>query len=240
MKIISYTEARNLGLSQYFTGKPCKYGHIAPRRAVNGQCVECMHIAKTAPTRAKIVPETAHLIISRNDARQQNLKYYFTGKPCKHGHIAPRFTSRAICSECNRLNAEKNRKENPEYITNLRSSARFKEHQRNRRKYDVDYKIKLTVRDVVRRFFKLTGTQKHDKTIDLVGYSFDEFKGHIESLFTNGMKWENHGEWHVDHIIPIKYWIDQGITDPKRINALINLQPLWAEDNHRKSAKLEW
>ena len=238
MQIISYTEARNNGLSQYFTGKPCKHGHVAPRRSINGQCIECMHIAKTAPTRAKIIPETSHLIVSREDAKEQGLKYYFTGKPCKHGHVAPRFTSRAICSECNRLNAEKNRKENPEYMSKLRSSPVFKEHQRNRRRTDIEHKIKLTLRDIVRRFFRMSGTRKHDKTLSLVGYSFDDFKQHIESLFVDGMSWENHGEWHVDHILPVSYMVTNGITDPKQINALINLQPLWAKDNMKKSAKL--
>lgn len=32
---------------------------------------------------------------------------YFTGKPCKHGHIAPRFKSTRICTECNRENSRK-------------------------------------------------------------------------------------------------------------------------------------
>lgn len=39
-------------------------------------------------------------IISREDARAQELKQYFTGEPCKHGHIAPRFVSTGGCKEC--------------------------------------------------------------------------------------------------------------------------------------------
>lgn len=34
-------EARVLGLSVYFTGKPCPHGHVAPRRVVNRNCTEC-------------------------------------------------------------------------------------------------------------------------------------------------------------------------------------------------------
>jgi len=39
--IISCNEARALGLMRYFTGKPCKRGHVA-ERDVNRGCVECM------------------------------------------------------------------------------------------------------------------------------------------------------------------------------------------------------
>src|SRR6516164_5990401 len=41
-----------------------------------------------------------HEIISRNEAKARGLKTYFTGKPCAHGHIAPRKTSNGGCWEC--------------------------------------------------------------------------------------------------------------------------------------------
>jgi hypothetical protein len=50
------------------------------------------------------------------------------------------------------------------------------------------------------------------------------------------MSWENRDEWHVDHINSIKSYVDDGVTDPKVINALSNLQPLWVEDNLKKGA----
>lgn len=39
-------------------------------------------------------------IISREDARSQGSKRYFTGKPCVHGHIAERYVSGATCCAC--------------------------------------------------------------------------------------------------------------------------------------------
>ena len=41
MNIITRREAKSRGLSRYFTGKPCKHGHIALRDTVNGSCIEC-------------------------------------------------------------------------------------------------------------------------------------------------------------------------------------------------------
>ena len=39
-------------------------------------------------------------IISRKEAKSLGLKYYFTGKLCKHGHINERMTSSGVCTDC--------------------------------------------------------------------------------------------------------------------------------------------
>ena len=72
---------------------------------------------------------------------------------------------------------------------------------------------------------------------ELLGYSVEEFCQHIESQFLPGMSWEDRGAWHIDHIKPISAFLAEGITDPKIINALSNLRPLWARDNLVKGAK---
>jgi hypothetical protein len=41
-------EARETKSPKYFTGLECKYGHISPRYAHNGQCVKCGKIAGRA------------------------------------------------------------------------------------------------------------------------------------------------------------------------------------------------
>ena len=43
-------------------------------------------------------------IISRSQALQSGSRRYFTGKPCKSGHIAERYTSKGNCVECIRIN----------------------------------------------------------------------------------------------------------------------------------------
>lgn len=48
-------------------------------------------------------------IISRKDANQLNLLYYFTGNPCVRGHVAKRLTRNATCCEC-RLERDRNYK----------------------------------------------------------------------------------------------------------------------------------
>ena len=43
--------------------------------------------------------DTTNLPKTRQEAKDTGAKYYFTGEPCKHGHIAPRKTKGA-CVEC--------------------------------------------------------------------------------------------------------------------------------------------
>lgn len=39
-------------------------------------------------------------IITRDEAEAKGLKLYFTGKPCKHGHVVERTTKKRDCVEC--------------------------------------------------------------------------------------------------------------------------------------------
>lgn len=79
--------------------------------------------------------------------------------------------------------------------------------------------------------------EKTDRCFTLLGYTSLDLKTHIESLFKSGMSWENYGHktWHIDHIRPISSFPPDASI--REINALSNLQPLWAKENLRKNAK---
>ena len=51
-------------------------------------------------------------IISKEQAKANGLRYYFTGKPCNHGHVAERMTSGGGCRECLRGSNARYRREN--------------------------------------------------------------------------------------------------------------------------------
>lgn len=74
------------------------------------------------------------------------------------------------------------------------------------------------------------------RTADLLGYSAEELKAHLERQFLPGMSWSNYGEWHIDHIVPVASFHFTSMNDPeiRRAWSLPNLRPLWAEDNRRK------
>ena len=75
--------------------------------------------------------------------------------------------------------------------------------------------------------------------LDLVPYGIEELRAHIERQFTKGMTWENMGEWHLDHIVPVASFSFTSPEDDefKACWALTNLRPMWARENQRKSAK---
>lgn len=75
---------------------------------------------------------------------------------------------------------------------------------------------------------------------DILGYSVDDLKNRLESLFVDGMNWDNMGKWHIDHILPDCMFGYKSVNDIdfKKCWSLDNLQPLWAEDNLSKGTKI--
>ena len=59
--------------------------------------------------------DTSNLPKTRAEAKATGSKYYFTGEPCKHGHIAPRKTKGA-CLECLKLEWERGNQTRAEYF----------------------------------------------------------------------------------------------------------------------------
>ena len=76
---------------------------------------------------------------------------------------------------------------------------------------------------------------------DLVGYKLNDLKKHLEKQFTNGMSWDNYGQWHIDHRIPISAFNFKNYRDIDfhKCWSLDNLQPLWSIDNLKKYNKID-
>lgn len=49
MEIVTRKEAKESGLSRYFTGKACKYGHVSERNVGNKNCLECSKSRENSP-----------------------------------------------------------------------------------------------------------------------------------------------------------------------------------------------
>ena len=80
------------------------------------------------------------------------------------------------------------------------------------------------------------GQKKERPVYEILGYNSDELMEHIVS-HDNWRKIKGH--WHVDHVYPIKAFLDYGIDDVSLINCLENLQPLPAAQNLKKGAKYD-
>jgi len=118
------------------------------------------------------------------------------------------------------------RKRNVTRVTNYRDS-------------NITYRINCYISSAVRGSVK---DKYRSKVFDLLGYSLNQLMAHLESQFQEGMTWENHGEWHIDHIRPVCSFNFESKNDKefKECWALSNLRPLWAIDNLRKGGKWEF
>jgi hypothetical protein len=98
-KTLKRAQARAIAAPRYFTGLACKRGHIEQRYTVNGRCVECQRKAAN--------PGAARRTVARKQAQELGLARYNSGRLCKHGHAAERFTCDGYCVECCRIRARR-------------------------------------------------------------------------------------------------------------------------------------
>lgn len=137
-------------------------------------------------------------------------------------------------------------RESEAYLTNFKKypnckkCGNLKVSGENCYMYDPDRKaIKLRKRfrkmcgQYIKRFMEATGGRKTRHTHELLGYTPQQLQDHI----LNHKDYENckNREWHVDHIFPIKAFLDHGILDLKVINALENLRPIPGPENISKA-----
>ena len=79
--------------------------------------------------------DTTNLPKTRKEAQDSGAKYYFTGEPCKHGHIAPRKT-KGSCVECLKVEWQKANATRAEYFRSYNESDAGK--QAKRRYYEAN------------------------------------------------------------------------------------------------------
>lgn len=113
-------------------------------------------------------------------------------------------------------------------------------YERNRKANDPLYKLISNFRTAIYQVLKENNVEKNKHYFDILKYTPEELIQHLEKQFTGNMTWENYGEWHVDHKKPITSFNFQEMGDDEFMKcwSLDNLQPLWGEENVRKSNKI--
>lgn len=203
---------------------------------------------------SKLIKAKNYRINKRNEINEKRRVYYKTEKAIqlrKAYRDANRDKINKTKVRLYHLNPYKHRERNRKYYAENREVRKIKckSYRENnkvsinhyyvmRRKIDLTFKINAYMRNMLGRLLVRSYSDKDNTTVSMLGYNSTELIEHIQSLFKDGMSWDNYGEWHIDHIVPVKWWIDNDITDPSIVNALINLQPLWAKDNLSKGAKI--
>jgi hypothetical protein len=122
-------------------------------------------------------------------------------------------------------------------VNSERRAKTESEYRKRRYRQDPIYALETLCRARILMAFSAKRIRKESPTAKMIGCSYVELRAHLERQFSPGMSWGNRGtEWHIDHRIPLA-----SASTAEEIEALChfsNLQPLWAEDNYAKGAKM--
>lgn len=150
--------------------------------------------------------------ITRQEAKKSGLKFYFTGKPCKHGHISERITSNGKCYCCSKSQASDWKKSNRDRLNKYLMDWYDSDPTRRATKYRNDRKG--------------TSTRRAKKLLATPYWSESE---RIKEVYKKAAKFG----LHVDHIVPLKSSKVCGL------HVWHNLQLLAPDLNQSKSNR-EW
>jgi len=228
----SRKQALELGVKYYLDPeKKCRFGNVHKRLASSRvcQCRQCRDL-KNEQQRKRPLTEK-----EKESARKYSSTYHKNNRD----EVLEKMKKR------NKVYYQKNKekiiKQTSEY--QKKNSASRNAYKvlwvKNKASTDADFRLSLVIRKMIHRTLSLTGNKKALRSEAMLGYTAKQLRFVLEKQFLKGMCWDNYGDWHIDHITPISHFIKNGVTDPKIINCLSNLRPIWKEDNLRKSDSIE-
>ena len=184
--------------------------------------------------------ETLKLQVNKEQKKLANKKYRDANKDRlreqkKLANKKYRDTNKAKLNEQKKLANKKYRDINKDKI-----NEQNKQYYRNRRLTDNLFKLKGNIRTLIYNSIRNNGYTKSNKTEQILGCTFEEFKQHLEGLFEPWMSWDNYGNpkdgliepnktWDIDHVIPVS----NGLIEQEliQLNHYSNLQPLCSHYN---------
>ena len=117
-----------------------------------------------------------------------------------------------------------------------RDKAKTEKYRKRKREYYQNNELARRKNNVslsVRNALKKQGAKKDYKTFQMLPYSTQDLKEHIENQFDEKMNWDNYGDyWHIDHIIPQAALPYKSLEDE-------NFQKCWALENLRPLERIE-
>lgn len=238
-------EARANGEKTYLSGKPCPKGHVGERYVSSQCCCKCHADRKISrrPNHERALTKK-HNALRREIARNLGKTRFDGVLECVNGHIGPRLVSTGQCCQCLKERSKKQSRTTPrprvDQVSRINAKRRSRVGRARNRSYYKNvlsksdrYKMTAFMRQSLRRCLIAKNGQR---TFDILGYDQSKLMERLEMNFKEGMSWDNYGEWHIDHVKPISRFLSQGVSDPKIINALSNLRPMWGSENLSKGS----
>lgn len=116
----------------------------------------------------------------------------------------------------------------------IKNKENINKYRREKMISDPLYKLSTLIRNLIKQSFRKKSMKFSERTFEILGCSFVEFKLYLENKFNDKMNWSNQGTyWHIDHIIPISWAKCE--EDVYLLNKYTNFQPLSASENLSKN-----
>ena len=136
-----------------------------------------------------------------------------------------------------RLRAQSRKAEKKRRMNGKRNAYK-RAYKKKRRKEDAAFRTKQIMRARIAQCFSKHGVKKNAKTSEIMGCTPEFLNAHLEKYFIGDMSWKNHGEWHIDHVVPcVAFGVS--LEEQKILHWYDNLRPLWKDENLHKSGKFE-
>ena len=165
-------------------------------------------------------------------------------KQCNKCSILLENSPSCMCKSCARAYYKTWRAKNKNKVqvhrrtrnSSLEGKKYNREYRKNKYKSDPAFKFSASIRSRISTL--CSGIRPERSTVQILGISFKEAKQFLESKFQLGMSWDNYGDWHIDHKVPLSS--AKSSEELEKLCHISNLQPLWALDNIRKSNKIDY
>ncbi len=162
MEVITRAEALKLGLKNYYTGEPCKHGHISERNVTGGYCIEC-----------KAITKKKYRIKNKENLNEKNREWKNNNR-AKVNEDARKYKAN---------NKEKIKAQRKHYLKNtdaleIKRSYNRKWRKKDWQRYHTDplYRCNKICRNIIDRTIKASKKNKEAKTLDLLGYTANDLK----------------------------------------------------------------
>ena len=195
LHLIKRSVAKEFGLLRYYTGKPCKRGHIAQRLVSIGHCYECLREVQTDP---KLVAHKKQRYAENKEAVLAVCKVWRENNKERKQENSKKWyaANRSKVIE----NTRRWREQDPQRARLLNQTVYLKNWERNRernRKWAKENSHSERALKAEKRALKRKASPLWSR--DLTRFVFEEACDKAKMLEAlTGFK------WHVDHVVPIK------------------------------------
>lgn len=197
--------AKQAGETKYFTGKPCKHGHVAPRVTANGNCCVCVQLKKSEADKKYRLKNI------------EKIKEYDKARP-----------RRPINPEIKKAQKKRHYEKHKEAIAKKLKAYRDKNKDKKKeyfKRYKTKNSVKVNAWNAKRRAAKI---QRTPSWLTKDDYWLLEQAYELAALRTKMFGFD----WHVDHVLPLQGKTISGLHVPT------NLQVIPGPENVKKGNRI--